>query len=193
MNLKSVCVYCSASNRLDGIYTEAAVELGQEIANRGLRMVYGGGNTGLMGAASNAVIDNGGFVTGFSPEHLKDREAPNNRVQDLHIVDTMHTRKQKMFEASDAFIVLPGGFGTLDETFEVITWRQLGLHDKPVVLVNINNYWTHLQELMERIIVEKFASDGHRAFYSFVDSVPEAFKVLENTPELQQTPDIRWV
>ena len=193
MNLKSVCVYCSASNRVDGIYTAAAVELGKGIAQRGLRMVYGGGNTGLMGAVSNSVIDHGGFVTGFSPEHLKDRETPNSRVQDLHIVDTMHTRKQKMFEASDAFIVLPGGFGTLDETFEVITWRQLGLHDKPVVLVNINNYWTHLQELMERIIVEKFASDGHRAFYSFVDSVPEAFKVLENTPELQQTPDIRWV
>lgn len=193
MNLKSVCVYCSASNQVDGTYTEAAVELGQEIANRGLRMVYGGGNSGLMGAVSNSVLKHGGFVTGFSPEHLQDRETPNHNIQDLHIVDTMHTRKQKMFEASDAFIVLPGGFGTLDETFEVITWRQLGLHDKPIVLININGYWTHLKELMERIIKEKFASEDHRAFYTYVDTIPEAFRVLEHAPELEQTPDIRWV
>src|SRR5690606_20786407 len=121
--------------------------------------------TGLMAAVSNSVIDHGKFVTGYSPEHLQEREIPNYSIQDLHIVDTMHTRKQMMFEDADAFFVLPGGFGTLDETFEVITWRQLGLHDKPIVLININDYWAHLQELMEQIIVEKFASDSHRTFF----------------------------
>lgn len=193
MNLNSVCVYCSASDQVAPVYMDAAVELGEAIAKRKLRMVYGGGNEGLMGAVSNSVIDHGGFVTGFSPDHLKHKETPNPRIQDLHIVDTMHTRKQKMFEASDAFLVLPGGFGTLDETFEVITWRQLGLHNKPIVLININDYWTHLEELMDKIIFEKFASKDHRSFFTYVDSIPEAFATLDKITEAPQEADIRWV
>src|SRR5262245_31201894 len=135
--IKSIGVYCSSSERVDGAYKPSALELGKQLAHHKMTMVYGGGAQGLMGVVADSTMQAGGRVVGFMPDHLKEFEDPNWGITELHMVDTMHTRKRLMFENSDAFFILPGGFGTLDESFEIITWRQLQLHEKPVIFINI--------------------------------------------------------
>src|ERR1700722_2749041 len=147
--IQAICVYCSSYDTVQDIYRQAAIELGQQLAQHHITMIYGGGVQGLMGEVANSAMANGGRVIGFMPHHLEELEEPNWAITELHMVDTMHTRKRLMFEHSDAFIVLPGGFGTLDETFELITWRQLHLHEKPVIFININDYWRPLEELLK--------------------------------------------
>ena len=169
--LQSVCVYCGSSTGVNQIYRAAATDLGHLIAERGLSMVYGGGHVGLMGIVANAVLDKGGRVTGIIPEHLATAEKAHAFLTELYVVESMHIRKMMMVEKSDAFIVFPGGFGTMDEFFEVLTWRQLGLHDKPIIVVNINGYWSLLENLMDQMIREGFAKEEHRAFVHVVGSV----------------------
>ena len=192
--IQAVGVFCSSYEGVDGVYTKAALELGEQLAKRYVTMVYGGGVQGLMGKVANAVMGHGGRVIGFMPHHLKELENPNLTITELHLVDTMHTRKRLMFEHSDAFFVLPGGFGTLDETFELITWRQLALHDKPIVFINVNNYWTPLEELTKNIFKQGFARPEHKKYFKFVKTVPEAFEALFKAPEpTTNEPVAEWV
>lgn len=192
--IQSVGVYCSSYEGLDEVYKNAARELGQQLAERKITMVYGGGALGLMGEVSRSVMDHGGRVIGFMPRHLEEFEDPNWKITELHMVDTMHTRKRMMFEHAEGFFILPGGFGTLDETFEIMTWEQLKLHSKPIIFININNYWAPLQDLTTNIFNQGFALAEHQKFFTFVNSIPDAFKALEKAPEgLMSESVIEWV
>ncbi|MQP64805.1 TIGR00730 family Rossman fold protein [Niveispirillum sp. SYP-B3756] len=150
-NIRSVCVYCGSSNYVDEAYKQAAKQTGHLLAAAGLDLVYGGGNVGLMGITADAALAAGGRVIGIIPDHIQKFEVDHTGLTELHVVDSMHTRKRMMVERSDAFIVLPGGIGTLDEMFEIITWRQLQLHAKPVIIVNINGFWDPLLALMDHM------------------------------------------
>lgn len=192
--IQSIGVYCSSYEGLDEAYKNAAIELGQQLAKQHITMVYGGGALGLMGDVSKAAMDNGGRVIGFMPRHLQEFEEPNKNITELHMVDSMHTRKRMMFEHAEAFFILPGGFGTLDETFEIITWGQLKLHVKPIIFININNYWAPLQALMSNIIHEGFAKREHEKFFTFVNSISEAFQILHKAPESTISESVvQWV
>lgn len=180
--IRSIGVYCSSYDGLDDVYKKTAVELGQKLAEHHITMIYGGGAQGLMGDVSRSVMALGGRVIGFMPHHLKEFENPNLAITELHLVDTMHTRKRLMFEHSDAFFALPGGFGTLDETFEIITWRQLKLHEKPIIFINVNEYWTPLEMLTANIFNQHFAKPEDKNDFKFVNSVSEAFQALFKTP-----------
>jgi uncharacterized protein (TIGR00730 family) len=179
----SLCVFCGASSRVDPAYLMAAGALGRLAAGRGIRIVNGGGRVGMMGAVSDGALGAGGQVVGVIPRHLMRRELGHRGLTELHVVDTMHSRKQLMFELSDAFAVLPGGFGTLDETFEVITWKQLGLHDKPIVLVNQDGYWERLAQMVDGMVEVGFASAATAAQFVLVPSVAAVFEALERAPE----------
>lgn len=181
--IQAVGVYCSSYEGLDDVYKNAAIELGQQLAEHHITMVYGGGAQGLMGEVSKAAMAYNGRVIGFMPHHLKEFEDPNWAITELHMVDTMHTRKRLMFEHSDAFFVLPGGFGTLDETFEIITWQQLKLHEKPLIFINVNEYWTPLKNLTENIFAQGFAKAEDKKCFRVVNSISEAFQVLLKAPE----------
>lgn len=181
--IKTVCVYCGASTRVDDIYKDTAAKTGELLAKSGFNVVYGGGRLGLMGIVADSALANGAHVTGITPTILKDLEGAHSGLSELVIVDTMHTRKRKMSELADAFIILPGGFGTLDELFEILTWRQLEMHDKPIIIVNVNNYWDPLKALINNIIEEKFATAAHATFSRFVSSPNEAIDTLTEAPE----------
>lgn len=192
--IQSIGVYCSSYEGLDEVYRNAAIELGQRLAEQQITMIYGGGTQGLMGDISKSVMNNGGRVIGFMPRHLEEFEEPNWDITELHMVDTMHTRKRMMFEHSEAFFILPGGFGTLDETFEIITWEQLKLHAKPIIFININNYWSPLQDLTSNIFNQGFAKSEHEKFFKFVNTIPEAFQALPKAPEVTtNAPVVEWM
>ncbi len=181
--LKTICVYCGASTRVDAIYRETAARTGELLARSGFNVVYGGGRLGLMGIVADNALAHGAHVTGIIPTLLQEVEGAHPGLSRIEIVDTMHTRKRKMSELADAFIILPGGFGTLDELFEILTWRQLQMHDKPIVIVNTNNYWTPLKLLISNVIEEKFATPAHATFAKFVASPDEAISALTDLPE----------
>ncbi|MPS25310.1 TIGR00730 family Rossman fold protein [Pigmentiphaga sp.] len=142
--MDAVCVYCGASAGSDPFFAEVARDFGRAVARRGMRLVYGGGSVGLMGHVANAALETGGQVTGVIPERLWEKEVGHKGLTDMYVVPTMHARKARMVELSDAFVALPGGFGTLDELFEVLTWQQIGYHSKPVGLLNANGYYDAL-------------------------------------------------
>lgn len=181
--VKTVCVYCGSSMRVDQVYKDAAANLGKLIGDAGMRLVYGGGSMGLMGVVAQNALDNGSYVIGVIPKLLEDIEGAHESLSELHVVDSMHTRKLKMTEYADAFIILPGGFGTLDELFEVITWYQLKLHEKPIVVINLNGYWDSLKDLINNVVSTKFAKTEHGDFIKFIDTPDEVFSVLKKTPE----------
>jgi uncharacterized protein (TIGR00730 family) len=176
--IKSLCVYCGSARGRSPGYVAAAQELGQALGERRIRLIYGGARIGIMGEVADATMRHGGEVVGIIPEHLQSSEVGHSGITELKVVDTMHTRKKLMFDMSDAFAVLPGGFGTLDELFEIITWRMLGLHHKPVVIVNIDGYWDGFQTLIDRVIDEGFARPTTRQHFSVVNSVGRLFDIL---------------
>ena len=178
----SICVYCGSSGRVDDRFKESARLLGQGIGQRGLQLVYGGGRVGLMGIVADATLEAGGRAVGIIPEHLQTAEVEHPGLTEVHVVDSMHTRKRMMVERSDAFLVLPGGLGTLDETFEILTWRQLRLHDKPVILLNIDNYWGPLLKAIDHMIDERFVQERHRDLFQVVDRIEDAFTALALSP-----------
>lgn len=182
-HIKSVCVYCGASSEVADVYKQAAHHLGQVFAKEGVRLVYGGGGVGLMGIVADACYEKGGEVIGIIPKGIIDKEIKNNEVTELFVVDNMHTRKRMMMERSDAFAVLPGGMGTLDETFEILTWKYLGFHDKPVVFVNVNNYFEPLFKMIDHMVNEKFTHFWHRSLYQVVDSPLQVLPALNSTIE----------
>jgi uncharacterized protein (TIGR00730 family) len=190
--IKSIGVYCSSKN-VDGVYKDSATDLGHLLAKHKMTMIFGGGSHGLMGEVANAAMSSGGKVIGFMPDHLKQFEEPNWGITELHMVDSMHTRKRLMFENADAFFILPGGFGTLDETFEIITWRQLKLHEKPIIFININDYWSPLKELAKNIFDQKFAKAEDKSAFRFVDSVEAAINAILKAHETSHEPLGEWV
>ena len=173
--LRSLCVFSGSRMGTNPHHQEAAQKLGRMMAAQGIRMVYGGGNIGLMGAAARAALENGGEVIGVIPDFLMTLEVGNPGVTELIVVETMHERKARMFGLSDAFLVLPGGLGTLDETIEIATWKQLQLHAKPIVLLNIDGYWDDLAGLLETVVEGGFAHSAMPSLFSVVDSVDAAF------------------
>jgi uncharacterized protein (TIGR00730 family) len=176
--LNAVCVYCGSSLGQDPRHRAAAAQFGRALAEAGIELVYGGGNIGLMGVLADAVLAGGGRVTGIIPEDLKRAEVAHDGLSDLVIVASMHERKRRMFELADAFVALPGGPGTLDETIEVITWRQLGLHDKPVLILNEGDYWRPLLDLLDHTIEGGFARDSFRGLFLVADRVEEILPAL---------------
>jgi uncharacterized protein (TIGR00730 family) len=177
-NIRSLCVYCGSSDLGSPVHRTEAAKLGRILAAKGIELVFGGGRVGLMGIIADAALTAGGRVTGIIPEHLIRAEVGHADVSELVVVDSMHVRKQAMFERSDAFAVLPGGPGTLDETFEILTWRQLRLHDKPVVICNLGGYWQKLVDLIEAIIAEKYARPDFRSFYTIVDGIEDILPAI---------------
>jgi uncharacterized protein (TIGR00730 family) len=169
--IRSVCVYCGSAGAVDQRYRAAAEELGHSLAAAGIKLVFGGGRIGLMGIAADAALAAGGQVIGVIPASLRDAELAHSGVSELVVVDTMHDRKRVMAERSDAFAVLPGGIGTLDETFEILTWRQLRLHDKPIFLVDIAGYWQPLRALLDHIVAQRFATSLVPRLVEIVPSV----------------------
>jgi uncharacterized protein (TIGR00730 family) len=180
--IRSVCVYCGSSLGESQIYTAQAQILGRALGENGIRLVYGGGRIGLMGVVADAAMAAGGEVVGIIPNHLHDWEVGHTGLTELHVVDSMHTRKRMMVEMSDAFVALPGGLGTLDEFFEVITWRQLKLHDKPVLVVNTEDYWHPLLALIEAVIERGFARRGATGLYTIVEDAAQVVPVLRAEP-----------
>ncbi|MBS0199812.1 MAG: TIGR00730 family Rossman fold protein [Proteobacteria bacterium] len=160
--MKSICVYCGSNAGSDPRYAEAARALGRRIANEGAQLVYGGGNVGLMGIVADAVLAAGGEVTGIIPHQLMNWEVGHRGLTRLEVVDSMHERKARMFELSDAFIALPGGFGTLDEMFEMLTWRQLGLGKKPCAFLDIADFWKPLMSMLDHMVGERFLHPEQR-------------------------------
>ena len=177
--IKSLCVYCGSARGREPGYVAAARELGRELGRRRIRLIYGGARIGMMGEVADATLGAGGEVIGIIPGHLQDSEVGHAGITELKVVESMHTRKKLMFDMSDAFAVLPGGFGTLDELFEIITWRMLSLHSKPIVVLNIDGYWDNLQVLFDHMIDEGFARAATRQHFSVVNSVGRLFDLIE--------------
>jgi len=160
--MHTLCVYCGSNAGASPAYAEAAKTLGTRLAKDGLRLVYGGGNVGLMGILANAVLDVGGEVIGVIPGQLVEWEVAHQDLTELIVVESMHQRKQRMFDLADGFVALPGGFGTLDEMFEMLTWRQLGLGQKPCAFFDVNGFWQPLMDMLERMITERFLHPDQR-------------------------------
>jgi hypothetical protein len=161
--LRTVCVYCGSNAGNRPVYAERAAALGTQLAREGIAVVYGGGNVGLMGIVADAALAAGGDVIGVIPEQLVDWEVAHRGLSTLEVVPDMHTRKMRMFDLSDAFIALPGGFGTLDEMFEMLTWRQLGLGDRPCAFLDVDGFWSPLMAMLDRMVGERFLHPEQRA------------------------------
>ncbi|MDR3425181.1 MAG: TIGR00730 family Rossman fold protein [Alphaproteobacteria bacterium] len=179
MSLASICVYCGSSNLVAEPFKVSTRVIATELAQRGVRVVYGGGHVGLMGILADAALEAGGKVVGIIPEHIRAQEVQHNGLTELIVVPNMHTRKRMMVERADAFIILPGGFGTLDEAFEILTWKKLKLHNKPVFLFNERGYWNELIALVDKTIVEGFAQPSDRTLFQIADSVENLFALLD--------------
>jgi uncharacterized protein (TIGR00730 family) len=192
MDLRSVCVFCGSSSRVEEIHRTAAARLGELLAERGVRIVYGGGRVGLMGVLADAALGRGGEVVGVIPEFLVGWEVAHAGLTDLRVVGSMHERKRTMAELADAFVVLSGGFGTLDETIEILTWKQLGLHDKPMVLVSIDGFWEPLHALVTHLVATGFAHPEDAGLLTIVHSPEEAIAALAEAPQPATRADAKW-
>jgi uncharacterized protein (TIGR00730 family) len=178
-----LCLYCGSSRGRSPAHAAAATRLGTLFAEAGVTLVYGGGHVGLMGLAADAALAAKGRVIGVIPELLRDREVGHTGITERIVVANMHARKQRMVELADGFVVLPGGLGTLDETIEIITWKQLRLHDKPIVILDLEGYWSPLLGLVEHTIAQGFTSAAARDFYRVVTSVEAVLPTLAAAPE----------
>ena len=181
MSISRVCVYCGSAGAVDERYRDAARDLGKALAITGIEVVFGGGRIGLMGLLADAALASGGQVVGVIPGALRDAELAHPGLTELVITGSMHDRKRVMAERSDAFAILPGGIGTLDEMFEIVTWRHLGLHDKPVFLVDIAGYWQPLRALLDRIVAERFTAPLVPRLLEIVLDVPQLMSALKTS------------
>jgi len=171
--INALCVYCGSSPGTDPAFVSAAQSFGKILAENNVRLVYGGGSVGLMGALANAVLDHGGAATGIIPEFLTRKERPGQRTQELIVTGDMHERKRTMFERADGFVALPGGIGTLEEVVEQLTWAQLGRHKKPILIANINGYWDPLLELIAHMRTQQFVPASLRVDYLVANRVDD--------------------
>ncbi len=181
--IRSVCVLCGSRAGKDPGYAEAAARLGHIIAERGVRLVFGAGSIGLMGIIADAVLEAGGEAIGIIPDFLMRYEVGHTQLTDLIITDSMHDRKRRMFEMADGFVTLPGGLGTLDETFEIVTWKQLRLHSAPIVVLDTGGYWGPLKQLVETIIAGEFAHPATAELFTVVATPEAVFPALDAAPE----------
>lgn len=175
---KSVCLFCGSSELSDPAYTEAARAFGEQTAKAGWRLVYGGGGVGLMGASARAAHGAGGRVLGVMPGFLRSRERLFDEVETL-VVGSMHERKTIMYDQSDAFVVAPGGVGTLEEVIEVLSWKRLDLHAKPVIFLNLNGFWDPLLAVMEHSIAERMTPESFRLAWIVRDTVEDAIEAMQ--------------
>ncbi len=178
--INAICVYCGSSPGTEPAFIEAARKFGKILAENGVRLIYGGGSVGLMGALAEAVLQHGGEVTGIIPEFLTKRERPRRLAQELIVTHDMHERKRTMFERADAFVALPGGLGTLEELVEQLTWVQLGRHKKPILIANIAGYWSPLLALIEHMRAVKFVPSALRVDYLVAKRVEEILPMLRD-------------
>ena len=185
--IRSICVYCGSGPGRDPAFMAAAEELGERIARAGIRLVYGGGDAGLMGAVARSALSHGGQVTGVIPEFLKTREKLNLGVQDMIVVSDMHTRKQLMFERSDAFVALPGGVGTLEELIEQMTWAQLGRHTKPILMADIAGFWKPLLVLLAHMREAGFIREGMEVQTLVAERISDVIPMLEQKAAMEKS------
>jgi uncharacterized protein (TIGR00730 family) len=171
----SLCVYCGSSSGKHPEYVEQARAFGTEMARRGIALIYGGGKVGLMGTVADAVLAGGGKVVGVIPRQLVEREVAHPGLTEMLVVETMHQRKTRMYELSDAFVALPGGFGTMDEMFEMLTWAQLGLHKYPCAFLDVRSYYAPLRTMMDHMVSEGFVRSEQRESVWFGDSMEQLF------------------
>ena len=188
--MKSVCVFCGSNPGNDPVYADGARAMGREIARRGLILVYGGGAVGLMGIVADAALEAGGEVHGVIPRALRDKEVGHHHLTRLEIVDTMHIRKARMAELSDGFIAMPGGIGTFEELFEIWTWGQLGIHSKPLGLLNVAGFYDPLAVFLDRTVEAGFLKQTHRAM-AMTDTQPET--LLDRMEQYVPAATIKWV
>ncbi|GAC1654077.1 MAG: TIGR00730 family Rossman fold protein [Vulcanimicrobiaceae bacterium] len=174
--MRTICVFCGSKNGRNSAYAQAAAELGAQLAARGTGIVYGGGQVGLMGVLADSALAAGGRVVGVIPKALAKREIAHHGLTELHVVGSMHERKAIMAEMSDAFIALPGGYGTLDEFFEAVTWLQLGLHERPIGLLNVEGYFDPLIAMIDAAVREDFVSSRNRSLVRDARTVPEVLE-----------------
>lgn len=191
--LKNICVYCGSSARARPLFQDIAAELGGLIAQNGWNLVYGGAKVGLMGIVADHALKNGSEVFGVMPIDLIRWEVAHTELTQLIEVKSMHERKMEMVERSDAFVILPGGLGTLDETFEILTWKQLNLHDKPIILVNADGFWDGLIKLLDHLVEEKFALETTQDMYSIVENVKDVPEAIRNAPKSKSEPATKWM
>ena len=178
-NLSSLCVYCGSSNDGPESNRDMAIALGSMMAERQIGLVYGGGGVGVMGTIADAVMRGGGQVTGIIPDFLMHQEAGHSAITSLEVVGSMHERKARMAELSDGFLILPGGLGTLEEFFEMLTWRKLKLHAKPIVVLNTDGLWNGLEALIQDLVDAKYARTADSALATYVDTPEAALDALE--------------
>lgn len=192
-SIQSVCVYCASSSRGPESHKSAAREVGRLLAENNIRLVFGGGRVGLMGLTADAALAAGGEVTGVIPSFLSDLELAHDGCDEMIVTDSMHSRKQKMAELSDGFVILPGGLGTLDEAFEIITWRQLGMHDKPVIFVDIDGYWQPLRTLTEHIDAKGYMHPNEAPLFALVERVEDILPALRAAPPERKPLASKWL
>lgn len=190
VDLKRLCVFCGSSPGFSPVYRELTTAFGSLLAEEGIELIYGGGSVGLMGALADAVLEANGRVIGVIPRFLATRELLHERVTELRLTDTMHERKAQMSELSDAFVALPGGLGTFEELFEVLTWSQLGLHGKPIGLLNIAGYFDPLVTLVDRSIADGFCRPEHRQLFVVAD---QPGPLLQQLRDYQPPTVKKWI
>jgi uncharacterized protein (TIGR00730 family) len=188
--IKSLCVYCGSSSGSHPDYVEAAKAFGTRLAQEGIALVYGGGKVGLMGTVADAVLAGGGRVIGVIPRQLVEKEVAHTGLSELQVVETMHQRKTRMYELSDAFVALPGGFGTMDEMFEMLTWAQLGLHGSPCAFLDVRGFYQGLAASMDHMVAEGFVKKNQRAQVWFGSDMDELFDWMKHY-ETIYTP--KWI
>lgn len=192
LTIETVCVYCGSSNRVDSVYKDTARAVGKALAEKNIHLVYGGGHVGLMGIVADSALENGGKVTGIIPEHIRAHEMQHTGLTELIVVETMHIRKSLMAEKADAFVILPGGMGTMDEFFEIMTWKQLGLHTKPIIFFNVNGFWDPAFALIEHVIGHRFAMPDNLDIFDRATTVDEMLTALNAPPHAGFNPEEKW-
>ena len=178
--MKNILIYCGSSAGYNEIYKNTATHVGKTLANQGLSLIYGGGSVGLMGTVADAILANGGEAIGVIPSFMEPWEVQHKGLTECIVTDSMHTRKQLMAEKSDAVIALPGGWGTLDELFEILTWRQLGLHKMPIGILNINGFYDHLLVMLEKMVSEGFVKEANLKMLIVDDDIESLLEKLRS-------------
>ncbi len=189
--MQTLCVFCGSAKGTNPVYAEATRQLGQALVRAGLTLIFGAGHVGLMGVLADAVLEAGGKAVGVIPQALVDRELAHRALTEMHVVDTMHQRKALMADLSEAFVALPGGYGTLDETFEVLTWAQLGIHTKPIGLLNTAGYFDPLLTWIDRAVADGFLRTEHLELLNVATNPEELLEALRHHEPAPQMP--KWI
>jgi hypothetical protein len=188
--MKSILVYCGANSGVNPIYKQTAIDLGKIMGERNIRLVYGGGSVGLMGTIADSVLANGGDVVGIIPHFLDKMEVGHKSLPEIHKVDTMHQRKAMMEQMCDGIITLPGGYGSMDELFEILSWSQLGLHEKPIGLLNVNGFYDYLLLQLDKMVTEGFLKQPNRDLLIVSDNIEDLLLKMEN---FKPEPHTKWM